>query len=228
MSEAQSIFGHLCVESLRITRAVNSYQFNTDRNPPEKVKTMQREAEQDIEAWGDALDKFQATRPDTDREDSTGLALMLWYKLIKLWLSECLEMSKTEDDALRDDVISWVRKTTENLKTHQIKPAEFIYSTGFNLMLHFTINRCRYRPLRLEALSLMRKLSSENKDGLDEPLAIEHDSVHSEENDINDESLSPGRERSWKSVVLRKEHKRKSTKDVNRRNLLWSYHHVYR
>ncbi|KIL92970.1 hypothetical protein FAVG1_04151 [Fusarium avenaceum] len=224
MGEAQSIFGHLCVESLRITRAVNSYQFNTDKKPPEEVITMQREAEQDIQAWGDIFDKFQAARPDTDRDDSTGLALMLWYKLIKLWLSECLETNETEDDALRDDAISWVRETAESLKTPQIKNAEFIYSTGFNLMLHFTINRCRYRPLRIEALSLMRKLSRENKDEWEEPLAVEHDAEHSEENDINDEALSPGRERSWKSVVLRQEPKRRSTKDGNRRNMLWSYH----
>jgi hypothetical protein len=226
MSEAQSIFGNLCVESLRITRAVNSYQFSTDQNPSEELIAMQREAEQDIEAWGNAFDKFQATRPDTDREDSTGLALMLWYKLIKLWLSECQEPSEIEDDALRDDVISWVRKTAENLKTPQIKPAEFIYSTGFNLMLHFTINRCRYRPLRIEALSLMRKLSSENDAGLDEPLGIEHDSDLSGENNINDETLSPGQGRSWKSVMLRKEFQRKNTKDANRRNLLWSYRHI--
>lgn len=224
MGEAQSIFGHLCVESLRITRAVNSYQFNNDQNPPEEVITMQREAEQDIKAWGAVFDKFQAARPDTDRDDSTGLALMLWYKFIMLWLSECLATNETEDDALRDDVTGWVRKTAESIKTPQTKHAEFIYSTGFNLMLHFTINRCRYRPLRMEALSLMRKLSRDNKDEWEEPLVVEHDTDHSEENDINDEALSPGRERNWKSVVLRQEPKRKSTKDGNRRNMLWSYH----
>jgi hypothetical protein len=76
----------------------------------------------------------------------------------------------------------------------------------------------------MEALSLMRKLSRGNKDEWDEPLAIEHDTDHSEENDINDEAPLPGRERSWKSVVLRQEPKRKSTKDANRRNMLWSYH----
>ncbi|KAM0260875.1 hypothetical protein ACHAPA_010091 [Fusarium lateritium] len=210
ISKAQSIFGHLCVESLRITRAVNSYQFNTDQSPSKEIIALQQEVEQDIKAWGDALGKFQAARPDTDREDSTGLALMLWYKLIKLWLSECLETSETEDKDLGDEVINWVRITAENLKTHQIKPAEFIYSTGFKLMLHFTINRCRYRPLRLEALSLMRKLSSDNGGKWEERVRVENDSDLVGENDLEDETLPPDRERCWKSVVLRKESRRKS------------------
>ncbi|KAF5677547.1 hypothetical protein FHETE_1598 [Fusarium heterosporum] len=208
LSEAQHIFGHICIRALRIIRAGSSRLANPmHQKPLEEILSLKREAQDDIETWGAAFERFHATRPEDDRDDSTTVALMMWYRLMKVWLSQCMETSEMGYDAFKDDfahVIKWARKAAENLENRNIKPAKFIYDPGDVLKLHFTVHRCRYLPLRLEALSLMRRLASEGGPEWDAPLMddmacriieAEHDIDLSGKYDPDDMTLPPDSKR---------------------------------
>jgi hypothetical protein len=206
--EAQSALDSLILRLLDIIRSGTQYRLDKmAESPPQELFDAQIEAQKDIDAWERAFNKLQCTRPAADREDTASLALMTRHGLVKLWLSECLKKDEMCFDDFRDEfvqILAWARKAAELLEARRKKPAKFTFETGFSPMLHFLAYKCRYLPLRLEALSLLRRLSSERESLWDGSLIytlsrriieVEHDIDLSGDYDVNDDTLPPDSKR---------------------------------
>ncbi|CAF3535330.1 unnamed protein product [Fusarium graminearum] len=124
-----------------------------------------------------------------------------------MWLKECLKQDEMCFDDHKDEfvqILAWARKAAEKLETRRQKPTRFTFETGFSPMLHFMVYKCRYLPLRLEALSLSQRLSSERESLWDGSLIytlsrliveVEHGIDLSGEFDPNDDTLPPDSKR---------------------------------
>ncbi|KAG7415855.1 Aspercryptin biosynthesis cluster-specific transcription regulator atnN [Fusarium oxysporum f. sp. rapae] len=167
ISEAQHALEHLSIRIITLVRDGNSYRLDMiDEAPQEWMLDEQEEARQDLEAWGVAFERFRGGRPFGEREDSATLALITRHRLMKVWIENCFRRGEMGYDGSKEEFITIVdcaRKAAENLEVQHTTPGKFMFNVGFNPMLHFAVWKCRYLSLRVEALSLMRRLSSQQE-----------------------------------------------------------------
>ncbi|WJG35107.1 uncharacterized protein FOBCDRAFT_199598 [Fusarium oxysporum Fo47] len=208
ISEAQNALEHLCIRVIRLVRDGNPYRLEvTDEPLQEWMFDEQAEAKQDLEAWEFAFERFRSRRGFAEREDTPTLAVITRHRLMKIWIMNCFRRGEMGYDAMKEDFITIVdcaRKAAENLEAQHATPGKFMFDTGFNPMLHFTIFKCRYLALRVEALSLMRRLSSQQEalwnatllyDMSRRIIEVEHGIDLSEDYDLYDERLPPDENR---------------------------------
>ncbi|EXL94888.1 hypothetical protein NOF04DRAFT_11050 [Fusarium oxysporum II5] len=208
ISEAQNALEHLCIRVIRLVRDGNPYRLEvTDEPLQEWMFDEQAEAKQDLEAWEFAFERFRSRRGFAEREDTPTLAVITRHRLMKIWIVNCFRRGEMGYDGMKEDFITIVdcaRKAAENLEAQHVTPGKFMFDTGFNPMLHFTIFKCRYLALRVEALSLMRRLSSQQEalwnatllyDMSRRIIEVEHDIDLSEDYDLHDERLPPDENR---------------------------------
>ncbi|EXL60553.1 hypothetical protein FOCG_03392 [Fusarium oxysporum f. sp. radicis-lycopersici 26381] len=208
ISEAQNALEHLCIKVIRLVRDGNPYRLEvTDEPLQEWMFDEQAEAKQDLEAWEFAFERFRSRRGFAEREDTPTLAVITRHRLMKIWIVNCFRRGEMGYDAMKEDFITIVdcaRKAAENLEAQHATPGKFMFDTGFNPMLHFTIFKCRYLALRVEALSLMRRLSSQQEalwnatllyDMSRRIIEVEHGIDLSEDYDLYDERLPPDENR---------------------------------
>ncbi|GKU19608.1 unnamed protein product [Fusarium langsethiae] len=202
-SEAQYALDNLVLRSLGVIRPGNPYRLEKmPQKPPQELFDTQREIQKDVGAWEKAFNRLQLTRPVADREDTASLALMMRVCLSKIWLNECLKQDETCFDDYKDEfvqILAWMRKAADILETRRKKPTRFTFETGFSPMIHFMIYKCRYLSLRLEALSLLERLSSERESLWDGSLIytlsrliieVEHGIDLSGSFEVNDDALT--------------------------------------
>ncbi|KAH7168039.1 hypothetical protein DER46DRAFT_625692 [Fusarium sp. MPI-SDFR-AT-0072] len=167
ISEAQHALEHLSIRIITLVRDGNSYRLDMiDEAPQEWMLDEQEEARQDLEAWGVAFERFRGGRPFGEREDSATLAVITRHRLMRVWIENCFRRGEMCYDGSKEEFITIVdcaRKAAENLEAQHTTPGKFMFNVGFNPMLHFTVWKCRYLSLRVEALSLMRRLSSQQE-----------------------------------------------------------------
>ncbi|RKL36494.1 hypothetical protein BFJ70_g7424 [Fusarium oxysporum] len=208
ISEAQNALEHLCIRVIRLVRDGNPYRLEvTDEPLQEWMFDEQAEAKQDLEAWEFAFERFRSRRGFAEREDTPTLAVITRHRLMKIWIVNCFRRGEMGYDGMKEDFITIVdcaRKAAENLEAQHATPGKFMFDTGFNPMLHFTIFKCRYLALRVEALSLMRRLSSQQEalwnatllyDMSRRIIEVEHGIDLSEDYDLYDERLPPDENR---------------------------------
>ncbi|KAG6984258.1 hypothetical protein FOFC_09092 [Fusarium oxysporum] len=208
ISEAQNALEHLCIRVIRLVRDGNPYRLEvTDEPLQEWMFDEQAEAKQDLEAWEFAFERFRSRRGFAEREDTPTLAVITRHRLMKIWIVNCFRRGAMGYDGMKEDFITIVdcaRKAAENLEAQHATPGKFMFDTGFNPMLHFTIFKCRYLALRVEALSLMRRLSSQQEalwnatllyDMSRRIIEVEHGIDLSEDYDLYDERLPPDENR---------------------------------
>ncbi|KAF5624992.1 FAD-binding protein [Fusarium sp. NRRL 52700] len=206
ISEAQHALEHLSIRIIKLVRDGNAFRLHVvDEAPQEWVLDEQVEAKQDLEAWGVAFERFLAF--GEEREDLPTLALITRYRLMKIWIANCFERGEMGYDAMKEDFISIVdcaRKAAEYHEVQRTTPGKFMFNVGFNPMLHFTVWKCRYLSLRVEALSLMRRLSSQQEALWDAALMynvsrriieVEHSIDLAGDYDLYDERLPPDEDR---------------------------------
>ncbi|RGP76960.1 hypothetical protein FLONG3_4898 [Fusarium longipes] len=207
-SEAQYALDSLILELLRIIRAANPYRLEIiDVDLPQELYDAQRQAKKDLDAWEQAFNKLQCTRSAANREDTASLGLMVRHRIMKIWISECLKKDEMCFDVFKDEyveILVLVRKAAAILEARRKKPTKFTFETGFSPMLHFMVYKCRYLPLRLEFLSLLRRLSSERESLWNGSLVytlsrriveVEHGIDLSGDYDANDDTLPPDSKR---------------------------------
>ncbi|KAF5638182.1 FAD-binding protein [Fusarium tjaetaba] len=207
ISEAQHALEHLSIRIIKLVRDGNAFRLHVvDEEPQEWVLDEQAEAKQDLEAWGLAFERFRAFA-DAREEDLTVLALITRYRLMKIWIVNCFERGEMEYDSMKEDFVTIVecaRKAAEYHEVQRTTPGKFMFNVGFNPMLHFTVWKCRYLSLRIEALSLMRRLSSQQEALWDAALMynvsrriieVEHGIDLCGDYDINDAILPPDENR---------------------------------
>ncbi|KAJ4011512.1 hypothetical protein NW752_008515 [Fusarium irregulare] len=207
-NEAQHAMDDLCFRGVRVIRAGSPYRLETPfEDPPQEVYDAQANVLRDLASWKKAFDKLQCTRPPAVREDSAALALMARHYSIRMFVRECLIKDEMCFDDNKDEflaTLTWARKTAEILETQRKRPTRFIFETGFNTMLHVMVYKCRYLPLRLEGLALMRRLSSERESLWDTTVVyslsrriveVEHGIDLSGDYDANDATLPPSSKR---------------------------------
>ncbi|KAF4442589.1 hypothetical protein FACUT_1901 [Fusarium acutatum] len=165
ISEAQHALEHLSIRIIKLVRDGNAFRLHVvDEEPQEWVLDEQAEAKQDLEAWGFAFERFRAF--GEEKEDLPALALITRYRLMRIWIVNCFERGEMGYDLMKEDFIAIVecaRKAAECHEVQRTTPGKFMFNVGFNPMLHFTVWKCRYLSLRVEALSLMRRLSSQQE-----------------------------------------------------------------
>ncbi|KAF5980337.1 FAD-binding protein [Fusarium coicis] len=166
ISEAQQALEHLSIRIIKLVRDGNAFRLHVvDEEPQEWVLDEQAEAKQDLEAWGSAFERFRAFGEEREG-DLTVLALITRYRLMKIWIVNCFERGEMEYDSMKEDFVTIVdcaRKAAEYHDVQRTTPGKFMFNVGFNPMLHFTVWKCRYLSLRVEALSLMLRLSSQQE-----------------------------------------------------------------
>ncbi|RBA17410.1 hypothetical protein FPRO05_02134 [Fusarium proliferatum] len=209
ISEAQHALEHLSIRIIKLVRDGNAFRLHAvDEAPQEWVLDEQAEATQDLEAWGVAFERFRDNRPfGEDSEDLPTLALITRYRLMKTWVVNCFERGEMGFDRMKDDFVTIVdcaRRAAEYHEAQRTTPGKFMFNVGFNPMLHFTVWKCRYLSLRVEALSLMRRLSSQQEALWDAALLynvsrriieVEHGIDLSGDYDLYDERLPPDENR---------------------------------
>ncbi|KAF5578418.1 FAD-binding protein [Fusarium pseudoanthophilum] len=206
ISEAQHALEHLSIRIIKLVRDGNAFRLHVvDEEPQEWVLDEQAEAKQDLEAWGLAFGRFRAF--GEEREDLTVLALITRYRLMKIWITNCFERGEMGYDLMKEDFVTIVdcaRKAAEYHEVQRTTPGKFMFNVGFNPMLHFTVWKCRYLSLRVEALSLMRRLSSQQEALWDAALMynvsrriieVEHGIDLAGEYDLYDQRLPPDENR---------------------------------
>ncbi|KAF5665416.1 FAD-binding protein [Fusarium circinatum] len=165
ISEAQHALEHLSIRIIKLVRDGNAFRLHVvDEAPQEWVLDEQAEAKQDLEAWGFAFERFRAF--GEEREDLPTLALITRYRLMRIWIMNCFERGEMGYDLMKEDFVTIVdcaRKAAEYHEAQRTTPGKFMFNVGFNPMLHFTVWKCRFLSLRVEALSLMRRLSSQQE-----------------------------------------------------------------
>ncbi|KAF4497753.1 Transcriptional regulatory moc3 [Fusarium agapanthi] len=165
ISEAQHALEHLSIRIIKLVRDGNAFRLHVvDEAPQEWVLDEQAEAKQDLEAWGFAFERLRAF--GEEREDLPTLALITRHRLMRVWIMNCFERGEMGYDLMKEDFVTIVgcaRKAAEYHEAQRTTPAKFMFNVGFNPMLHFTVWKCRYLSLRVEALSLMRRLSSQQE-----------------------------------------------------------------
>jgi len=207
-NEAQYAMDDLCFRGVRVIRSGSVYRLEkVFEDPPQGMFDAQASVLQDLASWKKAFDKLQCTRPVAAREDSAALALMARHYSIRMFVRECLKKDEMCFDDHKDEfleTLTWARKTAEILETRRKRPTRFIFETGFNTMLHVMVYKCRYLPLRLEGLALMRRLSSERESLWDTSLIyslsrriveVEHGIDLSGDYDTNEQTLPPSSKR---------------------------------
>ncbi|RBQ96434.1 hypothetical protein FVER53263_05924 [Fusarium verticillioides] len=206
ISEAQHALEHLSIRIIKLVRDGNAFRLHVvDEEPQEWVLDEQAEAKQDLEAWGFAFERFRAL--GEQREYLTTLALITRYRLMKIWIANCFERGEMEYDLMKEDFVTIVdcaRKAAEYHEVQRTTPGKFMFNVGFNPMLHFTVWKCRYLSLRVEALSLMLRLSSQQEALWDAALMynvsrriieVEHGIDLAGNYDLCDETLPPDENR---------------------------------
>ena len=206
--EAQYVMDDLCFRGVRVIRAGSPYRLEKPfENAPQELFDAQASVLQDLASWKKAFDKLQCTRPAAVREDSAALALMARHHSMRMSVAECLKKDEMCYDARKDeflDMLTYARKTAEILEASGKKPTRFTFETGFNIMLHNLVYKCRYLPLRIEGLALMRRLSSERESLWDTSMVyslsrriveVEHGIDLSGDYDVDDETLPPSSKR---------------------------------
>ncbi|KAF5970599.1 FAD-binding protein [Fusarium bulbicola] len=206
ISEAQHALEHLSIRIIKLVRDGNAFRLHVvDDAPQEWVLDEQAEAKQDLEAWGVAFERFRAF--GEEREDLPTLALITRYRLMRIWIMNCFERGEMGYDLMKEDFVTIVgcaRKAAEYHEAQRTTPGKFMFNVGFNPMLHFTVWKCRYLSLRVEALSLMRRLSSQQEALWDAALMynvsrriieVEHGIDLCGDYDINDGILPPDENR---------------------------------
>ncbi|KAF5538361.1 FAD-binding protein [Fusarium mexicanum] len=206
ISEAQHALEHLSIRIIKLVRDGNAFRLHVvDEAPQEWVLDEQAEAKQDLEAWGFAFERFRAF--GEEREDLPTLALITRYRLMRIWIMNCFERGEMGYDLMKEDFVTIVdcaRKAAEYHEAQRTTPGKFMFNVGFNPMLHFTVWKCRYLSLRVEALSLMRRLSSQQEALWDAALMynvsrriieVEHGIDLCGDYDLNDGILPPDENR---------------------------------
>lgn len=206
--EAQCVLDDLISKAVRVIRAGNPYRLENFReSPPQEIFDARAEVQQDMELWEKAFNKFTDTRSPSDREDSASLALRARHLLIYIWIQECLKADEMCFDDYKEEylqILDWSRREADMREVRRNRPTRFTFETGWNTMLHFMVYKCRYLPLRIEGLSLMRRLSSERESLWDASLMciltrriieVEHDIDLSGNYNVNVDALPPDSKR---------------------------------
>ncbi|KAF4472632.1 Transcriptional regulatory moc3 [Fusarium albosuccineum] len=215
-SEAQLALDDLCIRTLRLIRAGNPYRLDEVQGaPPQDLYDWQSRAMADLEAWDKAFANFQATRLAPNKHDTTSLALKIRERLTKIWLANCFTRGEIGYDESKDDfaeLVGWARAAADKLDAIKMTPAKFTFDTGFNPLMHFIVHRCRILRIRLEALDLMQRLSSQRESMWDASLMydmsrriveVEHDIDLDGDYDLNDETVPPDLKRPNEECLLR-------------------------
>ncbi|PKK48003.1 hypothetical protein CI102_5524 [Trichoderma harzianum] len=183
-TEAQAALDLLLCRSVRLVRMAAGHKFNTKPKPDflldlGTLVAQQKKLQDDLALWWYAFFamplrlnlsneremKVHTHAHDDDNDEEFFALLEVRWLVAQIWSSTCLTVNETEYDAHFGSfqrIIHLAKRAKMKIKTRTStttslgKPSRGIFSfnMGFGPLIHFVVLKCRYLPLRLEALAL--------------------------------------------------------------------------
>ncbi|QYT00138.1 Zn(2)-C6 fungal-type domain-containing protein [Trichoderma simmonsii] len=183
-TEAQAALDLLLCRSVRLVRMAAGHKFNTKPKPDflldlGTLVAQQKKLQDDLALWWYAFSamhlrlnlsneremKVHTHAHDDDNDEEFFALLEVRWLVAQIWSSTCLTVNETEYDAHFGSfqrIIHLAKRAKMKMKTRistttslgEPSRGIFSFNMGFGPLIHFVVLKCRYLPLRLEALSL--------------------------------------------------------------------------
>ncbi|KAJ4858029.1 fungal zn(2)-Cys(6) binuclear cluster domain-containing protein [Trichoderma breve] len=188
-TEAQAALDLLLCRSVRLVRMAAGHKFNTKTKPDFSLDlgtliAQQKKLQDDLALWWYAFSamplrlnlsneremKVHTHAHDDDNDEEFFALLEVRWLVAQIWSSTCLTVNETEYDAHFGSfqrIIHLAKRAKMKMKTRArttsslVEPSRGIFSftMGFGPLIHFVVLKCRYLPLRLEALALQSAIA---------------------------------------------------------------------
>ncbi|KKP05745.1 C6 zinc finger protein [Trichoderma harzianum] len=186
-TEAQAALDLLLCRSARLVRMTVGHKFNTKPKPDFLLDlgtliAQQKKLQDDLALWWYAFSamplrltyerkmKVHTHAHDDDNDEEFFALLEVRWLVAQIWSSTCLTANETEYDAhfgRFQRIIHLAKRAKMEMKTRArttsslVEPSRGIFSftMGFGPLIHFVVLKCRYLPLRLEALALQSAIA---------------------------------------------------------------------
>ncbi|KAL7906628.1 hypothetical protein GGI35DRAFT_471137 [Trichoderma velutinum] len=183
-TEAQAALDLLLCRSVRLVRMAASHKIDTESKSDflldmDALVAQQKKLQDDLALWWYAFSaiplrldllneqemKVHAHAHDGDNDEVFFALLEVRWLVAQIWSSTCLAVNETEYDAhfcSFQRIIHLANRAKMKMKTWMGTTASigepsrgiFSFTMGFGPLIHFVVLKCRYLPLRLEALVL--------------------------------------------------------------------------
>lgn len=164
LPQAAATLDCLMSRSVRFLRAFDSYRLGTVEMAelPCSLTTMENDLCQGLERWHrDFANFIPDTEPSNENRALLRSLKMRWL-VCDIWIRIASSRDETCCDAYQDQfecIVALAREeTTSRTLPGTSKPSVFKFEMGLAPLLHFVVLKCRFLPLRLEALALTRTL----------------------------------------------------------------------
>lgn len=164
LSQAAETLDCLMSRSVRLLRAFDPYRLDMAEMAelPCSLTLMQSDLCQGLERWHRDFAYF-ARETESNNENRAFLRSLEMRRLVcNIWARIASFRDETRCDAYRDQferIVSLAREEAiSRALSGTTKPSVFKFEMGLAPLLHFVVLKCRFLPLRLEALSFTRTL----------------------------------------------------------------------
>jgi hypothetical protein len=163
IAEARDALYNLMETCQVIIRAAMVYKWGPCHGliPPEALHTFQRRMLVNLENWAEAFTMLSSSvDPSASYADVyTSTLLQLYYLIIYVWVSTCVDKSETIFDSYMAESTSIIDLSESLLARGTAAKAlpHFTFEMGLIPPLYFTAINCRHPTLRRKAVSLLRQ-----------------------------------------------------------------------
>ncbi|KAI1111599.1 hypothetical protein F5Y14DRAFT_304690 [Nemania sp. NC0429] len=156
----------LMSRSVRLLRTFDPYRLGIldMTEVPYSLTRMKNDLCQGLETWYRDFTSFVREIANEPKDENQALlrSLEMRWLVCKIWVHIASFRDETCCDAYQDQferIVTLARQEATSRTLSEItKPKVFQFEMGLSPLLHFVVLKCRFLPLRLEALALTRTL----------------------------------------------------------------------
>ncbi|KAJ5090812.1 hypothetical protein N7532_009496 [Penicillium argentinense] len=164
-AQAQETIDWLGYHAVKLARLRDNYRTSeagpsTTSNSPIFFSKEIRRLNVYLESWFVSFLPLKEQAETTSKYISTARILEMRWLASKIWTNCFLEDDETAYDAYMDEferIVEIAEQSPPEEDPFWSKSPKFMFEMGFAPQLYFTTMKCRYLPLRIKALVLMRE-----------------------------------------------------------------------
>lgn len=161
LPQAAETLDCLMSRSVRYLRAFDPYRFGILEMAelPCSLSLMKNDLCQGLETWYRGFEKFIREAEPSSENRALLRSLEMRWCVCNIWVHIASFQDETSCDAYQDQferIVALAREEeTSRTLSGTTKPSIFKFEMGLAPLLHFVVLKCRFLPLRLEALALI-------------------------------------------------------------------------
>lgn len=168
LTKAQGSLNCLLSRTGRLVRASGQFRLGVapQCSPPPHAVNERERLDVGLDAWYKANEDFQAKENSSPANEVKYLVLEMRWLVCKIWVNTCLDQQETSFDAYWDQfrrIVDFAARANTCDRVPSTEALQSTFQVGLCPLLYFVITKCRDVSLRLEALSLLKSLSSESE-----------------------------------------------------------------